>query len=164
MAPVTGALNGTPAMRLAGRPQPMLRGMSRRAGWMLGAVVLLAPVLAVMWAALLPVRGGFTWDGLVALLLVASVAEEIVFRAGLQDWLERRPQVSSMRSPVAVAIGVSSAVFALCHVAGQGTWWALASVLPSLALGALYKAGGLRVAIACHAWFNLCFVLAAWPR
>jgi hypothetical protein len=42
----------------------------------------------------------------------------------------------------------------------QGSWWPLATYVPSLVSGMLHKAGGLRLTIACHAWFNLCFVLA----
>jgi membrane protease YdiL (CAAX protease family) len=157
-------------MLMARPSEPALRGASPRAGWRGGAVaavVLAAPCVAALWAAQQPSHGPLAWQALLVLLLIAPVAEECVFRAGLQDWLERRAGARlawSPRARAAAAIGLSSAVFALCHVAGQGSWWALATFVPSLVLGMLYRAGGLRLAIACHAWFNLCFVLAALPR
>ncbi|KQP17777.1 hypothetical protein ASF43_07835 [Pseudorhodoferax sp. Leaf267] len=136
--------------------------MLRSAALQVAAVALAAPVVAMLWAAQTPPRGSApAWDALLALLLIAPVAEEIVFRAGLQDWLQRRAWAGSPRVRTALAIGLSSLVFALCHALAHGSWPALAVVVPSLALGLVYQACGLGVAIGCHAWFNLCFVLAA---
>jgi len=157
-------------MHLARPSEPEVRSAPPRATWRAGGVALVllaAPCVAALWAGQRPSHGTLAWPALLALLVVAPVAEEWVFRAGLQDWLERRAAARSAWSPrsrAAAAIGCSSVVFALCHVAGQGTWWALATFVPSLALGMFYKAGGLRLAIAGHAWFNLCFVLAAVSR
>lgn len=124
------------------------------------AAVLLAPPLAVAWSALLrahgtPLAGLPAWDRLLVLVLLAPVLEEIVFRAGLQDWLVRRS------GSTVGAIVATSAVFAAGHaLAGQG-WPGLAVFVPSLFLGATYAAAGLRASIACHAWFNLCLLAAA---
>lgn len=122
------------------------------------ALALLAPAAALAWAGLLRAQGlalpgPVGWDRLLLLLVLAPVLEETVFRAGLQEGLVRRGWCQRW------AIGLSSLVFAACHALVQG-WPALAVLLPSLVLGQVYGSSGLRAAMACHAWFNLCFLTA----
>ena len=71
---------------------------------------------------------------LARLLLLAPVLEEWVVRAGLQEWLIRRPGGQNGAVPVAL----SAAAFALLHL-GSG-WRAVGLVLaPGLVLALLYQ-------------------------
>jgi membrane protease YdiL (CAAX protease family) len=67
------------------------------------------------------------------LLVLSPVLEEVVVRAGLQEWLMRRaPQ--AVASPVLV----SAATFGLLHLRA-GWLHALAVIVPGLALALLYQ-------------------------
>lgn len=78
----------------------------------------------------------------------APLAEELVFRAGLQTLLARR-------IGAVAAVLASSLLFAAAHVALSPSPVAALTFLPSLALGAVYAASGrLRDAVALHALFN----------
>lgn len=99
---------------------------------------------------------------LLTLLLAAPVAEELVFRAGVQEQLQRRGW------PARRAVLVSSGAFAIAH--GLARSWALgaAVLLPSLCLGALYAGrraasparDGLWPCIGLHAAFNALWLVA----
>ena len=66
------------------------------------------------------------------LLVLSPLLEECVVRAGLQEWLMRRPW--SRAWPVLV----STAAFGLLHL-GSGWQAAVAVLLPGLALALLYQ-------------------------
>ncbi|MFM2054329.1 MAG: hypothetical protein RL456_2366 [Pseudomonadota bacterium] len=90
------------------------------------------------------------WPVAVMLLGVAPVAEEIVFRAGLQEGLLRR----GWGGPASVL--ATAAAFGAAHLLARGGGWlAAATALPALALGAVYLRGR-RVApcVALHAAMN----------
>ena len=69
-----------------------------------------------------------TW---VVALVVYPVLEEVVFRYGLLDWLDRRPNAW----PTLANNVVASVVFCLAHWATWGGLQAAAVFTPSLALG-----------------------------
>jgi len=101
-----------------------------------------------------PAVGRVAW--LTALVLAPSL-EEVVFRLGLQQELQRREL-----APWAVVL-ITALAFALAHLAVQGTPAAAATLVPALLIGAVYRWSQHRHAslwpcIALHALFNL----ASW--
>ena len=133
------------------------RGASRLA---LGAALLALPVA---WAL---ARGG---HGLplgslgvdIAWLAVGAVAEEVVFRGGLQGWALRRPALAVQHAGLTGANLVASAAFATAHLLNHAPLAALGVLPVSLLLGVVYeRSGRLRLPIALHLWFNLCLYAA----
>ncbi|MBV9889887.1 MAG: JDVT-CTERM system CAAX-type protease [Rhizobacter sp.] len=92
---------------------------------------------------------------LALLVLGAPVAEELLFRDGLQEALLERV------SPTA-ANAWTAAAFALMHGLTRSWWLAAAVVVPAVALGCLYQRER-RVApcAAAHAAMNLVWIGAA---
>ncbi|WP_229505327.1 JDVT-CTERM system glutamic-type intramembrane protease MrtJ [Massilia mucilaginosa] len=70
--------------------------------------------------------------GLFRLLLLAPLLEELIVRAGLQEWLMRKG------SPAALVLGVPALAFSLLHVMSGGQAMA-AVLLPGLAFGLIYR-------------------------
>jgi membrane protease YdiL (CAAX protease family) len=96
------------------------------------------------------------------LLLGAPLTEELVFRAGLQDFLARRWARWHLLgvSGVSCAVAAGSLAFAAAHVLLVPGALAALTVFPSLLLGALYaRTRRLRHAVALHAAFNACWLL-----
>ena len=90
------------------------------------------------------------WAGL---LLLAPWAEEVLFRAGLQRWLDGRGGWAARH-----AVGLTALAFAAAHVLVSADARAAATLLPALALGWVYaRTGRLALCVAWHATFN-----AAW--
>jgi membrane protease YdiL (CAAX protease family) len=147
----------------------------RRGGWG-WACVLAAPPVAWLLAA-----GG---HGIVhasplrdlALLALWSVAEEVVFRGGVQPALARQPWVArgaggQKRMPwfgphgVTLANLITSLLFALAHLWSHPPSVALGVLPVSLVLGAsLERTGRLWVPVALHIYFNLCLYAASGLR
>jgi membrane protease YdiL (CAAX protease family) len=71
------------------------------------------------------------------LLVLSPLLEECVMRAGLQEWLTRRPSASQI-SARAWPVLASTAAFSLLHL-GSGWHAALAVLAPGLALALLYQ-------------------------
>lgn len=92
-------------------------------------------------------------------LVGAPLAEEIVFRGGLQaalarHWSGRGPTVAAVASVVAASLG-----FAAAHLLVSGHPAAALTFVPSLLLGALYvRTGRVRDSAALHALFNACWL------
>ena len=88
---------------------------------------------------------------IVVLLVIAPVAEEALFRAGVQDWLLRRHRRGW---PANIT---SSALFVVAHCLSRGVDLATLGVaFPSLALGWLYgRYRCLRLCIATHMLMNI---------
>jgi membrane protease YdiL (CAAX protease family) len=83
------------------------------------------------------------------LLVLAPLAEEAVFRAGIQEVLLRRTVAP------AVANLLTALLFGLAHALLRADAAALAVVLPALLIGAVYERGRrLRVCVALHAVMN----------
>jgi membrane protease YdiL (CAAX protease family) len=115
------------------------------AGWVLGSALVTAAGLAGLAAGLSPAR-------LAMLLLIGPLAEEAVFRAGLQEALLRR-------GVIALSANLLTALaFGLAHAVARGDIAALAVVAPALLIGASYgRWRQLRLCVALHAALN-----AAW--
>ena len=100
----------------------------------------------------------------VALLVLLAVAEEVVFRGGVQPFLlrhhlfaPRAPRTTVPRfAGVSAANALTSVLFAAAHLWAHPPLAAL-GVLPVSLLGAAYEHSGERLAppIALHLYFNL---------
>ena len=104
-----------------------------------------------------------------ALLVVTALAEEIVFRGGLQPLLAGWRVIGPRRimPGISAANALTSLVFAAAHLWAHPPLHALAVLPVSLLLGAsLERSGRLWVPAALHVWFNLLLcaagVLRAW--
>lgn len=93
------------------------------------------------------------------LLLGAPLAEELVFRAGIQDQLEIW-FCPRWRHGTALAVAATSALFAASHGVMSLQPGAALTFLPSLLLGAVHAATHrVRHAVALHAGFNALWLL-----
>jgi membrane protease YdiL (CAAX protease family) len=96
-------------------------------------------------------------------LLLAPILEEIVFRGGLQEVLDRT--ALGKLAPVAnVTVGnvVTSAAFAAAHLLTAPPWLAAAVFLPSLLLGRVKQlCSTLAPVVLLHAWYNGCYLYFA---
>lgn len=89
----------------------------------------------------------------VVLLLLAPVAEEIVFRRGMQESL-------LARAPAAVANGLTAMAFGAIHSLAHQSAAALAVALPALLIGTLYqRKRRLAPCVALHAGCNAVWLL-----
>ena len=109
------------------------------------------PIAATAAALGLLANGG---AALATLLILAPLTEEIVFRAGLQEALLRRPGTAPY------ANGATALAFAAAHVALRPGLWSGLTLLPALLIGALYgrrcRLGG---CVALHAALNAAWLL-----
>jgi membrane protease YdiL (CAAX protease family) len=127
-----------------------------------------ACALATPPLAALAVRSGFgvaldaPWRTL-GLLVLASIAEEIVFRGGLQRLLRRWPAGRASWRSISAANALTSAMFALAHLWNHPPLAALGVLPVSLLLGWAYERCGQRLAppIALHLYFNLVLLAAS---
>jgi membrane protease YdiL (CAAX protease family) len=98
---------------------------------------------------------------LITLLLIAPVAEELVFRAGLQEALLRRLRE---RAAVGMLLAnlLTAGAFTAAHVALHPSVQALLTAVPALLIGRVYQRHR-RVApcIALHTAFNALWLLRA---
>jgi hypothetical protein len=96
-------------------------------------------------------------------LLGAPVLEEIVFRAGLQAWLMEQLDADGGRRGRLLANLLTALAFAAAHVAVRPGVLSVLTLLPALALGALYqRTRRVRHCVALHALFNaLWFAVAS---
>lgn len=125
---------------------PMVRSNVADRREPVAASVLLLALLAAACASI--AMGAPAWRALL-LLLLAPVAEEVVFRAGLHEALLRRA-VSPLLANTAVAV-----VFAMAHVATRVSLSAAAVLLPALAIGWIYqRTRRLAPCVALHAAMN----------
>jgi membrane protease YdiL (CAAX protease family) len=115
-------------------------------------------VFAVWWTS--PVLIGAPVRNLVWLLLGAPVVEEIVFRVGLHECLLRALVTYVRRWPLWSANLAVALAFAVAHAVARPDVASAATLIPALAIGALYQRHR-RVwpCIALHAAFNAVGVL-----
>lgn len=102
------------------------------------------------------------WPDL-AVLALASVLEEIVFRGGLQPLLRRwRPLAATQ--PVSGANLLTSVVFAAFHLWQHPALAALGVLPVSLLLGWVYERGGERLLppVLLHLYFNAALVASSY--
>ena len=127
------------------------------------ACTLAAPPLAALAAHLgYGVAIDAPWR-MLGLLVLASIAEEIVFRAGLLRLLRRWPAGRASWRSISAANVLTSAVFALAHLWHHPPLAALGVLPVSLLLGWAYERSGQRLAppIGLHLYFNLVLLLAS---
>jgi membrane protease YdiL (CAAX protease family) len=124
--------------------------VSARSSWGLHQLASLA-VSAMTAAAGVLIFSSSNPIALVVLLLLAPFVEETVFRAGMQEWLLRRP-VTPWRANL-----IAACVFALAHVQLRGASVAAVSVIgPALFVGWIYgRYRCLRLCIALHMLMNI---------
>lgn len=144
----------------------------RHTGWL--ALVALGAV-PVAWAAAAFGLGIVTSASPLAdlaVLVLWSVGEEVVFRGGIQAALAKVPAIARRRlcwlrwpaATVTLANALTSVVFAAAHLWHKPAVVAAAVLPVSLVLGAsLERSGHLRVPVALHTWFNLLlYVASVW--
>lgn len=150
----------------------MTNGRSWHGAWL--AVVVLGAV-PVAWAAAalgLGIAAGASPLRDIAVLVLWSVSEEIVFRGGIQAALAKVPAIGSRHlgwpgrraGTVTLANVLTSVLFAAAHLWHKSALVAVAVFPVSLILGAsLERTGKLRVPVALHSWFNLLlYAASAW--
>jgi membrane protease YdiL (CAAX protease family) len=155
-------MKAMPPARLPGQP---LKSARLTAAWT--ALVVLAIPFAWAIAAL-----GFTLPLAapgrdIALLILWSASEEIVFRGGLQMLLARVLQSSAARRHwlgISMPNLLTSLAFCAVHAWNKPALVVLGLLPVSLLLGAsLERSGRLWVPIALHAYFNLLlYAASAW--
>lgn len=120
---------------------------SHRAPARAGAALLLAAAAALALIA-------NDQAALARLLILAPAAEETVFRAGLQEALQRH----AVTAPLANAS--TAFAFAAAHIVLQPGLAAALTLLPALACGALYaRCRRIAPCIALHSLFNAIWLL-----
>jgi membrane protease YdiL (CAAX protease family) len=120
-------------------------GAHAATGWLLMIAALLLLALALAAATGQPGR-------VLVLLVLAPLAEEAIFRTGLQEALLRRGAAAWLSNVV------TAVAFAAAHVLVRGDPAAAVLVVPGLLIGALYaRRRNLRDCVALHALMN-----AAW--
>jgi membrane protease YdiL (CAAX protease family) len=131
--------------------------------WLAWSCVLAAPPVAWAVAAAgfpLPVHEPLR-D--LSALVAWSVAEEIVFRGGLQPLLARRLGERGRGWPITPANAATSLVFAALHAWRHGPLLALGVFPLSLLYGVVReRTGRVAPAAALHLWFNVLLYLASW--
>ena len=140
--------------RLPGAP-----GVAAERNRAVAAACFAAAGVALAALALSAAVHGVGMPRLLVLLLLAPLAEEALFRAGLQDLLLRH-----LATP-AVANGLTALAFGATHVLVRGDAAAFGVALPALLIGALYqRRRRLRHCIALHAAMNALWLAWALSR
>jgi membrane protease YdiL (CAAX protease family) len=141
--------------------QRAVKAPSTQAFW-LACVVAGPPVAWVVAAAGLPMPVHDPMRDLVA-IAAWSVAEEIVFRGGLQPLLARRFGARGRSWPITPANLATSLVFAGLHAWRHGAAVALGVFPVSLVYGfARERTGRVAPAALLHLWFNVLLYAASW--
>lgn len=129
--------------------------------------VLAALAAAPAWVALAHLAGDrmqadMAAAALVSLVLVQPLIEELVFRGALQGYLLERGFARRI-GPVSVANLGTTAAFVALHFVAQPPAWAIAVAAPSLVFGHLRERfGSVLPAMALHALYNAGFAATAW--
>ena len=107
-----------------------------------------------------PGQAGLT---IVSFLLLAPVLEEIVFRGGLQEMLDRTAFGRlALVGNVTVGNVVASTLFSAAHLMSAPPWLAAGVFLPSLVLGRVKQLyPSLVPVVLLHAWYNGCYLCLA---
>lgn len=86
--------------------------------------------------------------------LVYPVAEEIIFRGALQEWLGDHLPARPV-GPISLANLVTSVVFTAAHFIHHPPLWATLVFVPSLVFGYFKdRTGGLQAPIVLHVFYN----------
>lgn len=123
----------------------------------LAVITAITPLLAVLPGIALAPKWPVSMPVALAILVYPAL-EEVVFRAGLHDWLLYRwpPYNGSWFSP---ANSITAIVFALTHLWSHPPLWALATILPALLFGAFFERHRQRLAapIVLHSACNAAY-------
>lgn len=136
-----------------------------RTPWRPSAVGAAGVALLGLWAcvgmaAWVALQAGASPLRVAVLLALAPVAEEVVFRAGLQEALLRQTVWRWHTAPW-LANAATALAFALTHAQARGSLLGLAVVAPALLLGSVYGAQRrLRWCVLLHAVMNALWLLA----
>ncbi|MGQ7847997.1 JDVT-CTERM system glutamic-type intramembrane protease MrtJ [Granulosicoccus sp. 3-233] len=96
---------------------------------------------------------------LLMIVIVNPVLEEIVFRGGVQDWLQGRRALRHRWGPLSLANVLTSLLFASVHLLRQPPLWAALTFLPSLIFGwAKERHETLLSPIVLHMSYNAGFI------
>jgi len=106
----------------------------------------------------------------IAVLVLVSAVEEIVFRGGLQRallhwrWLQRRDRRRRIVPALSAANALTSVVFAAAHLWNHPPLVAWGVLPVSLLLGWAYERSGERLAppVALHGYFNVALYGCTW--
>lgn len=136
--------------------------------WLQDSHFLTAVVVAVpVWAALGLVAGHrmqpvLTLPALISLVVLQPIVEEILFRGVLQGRLLGRGWTRRI-GLVTTANLAATAAFVLPHLLAQPLAWAIAVAAPSIVFGHLRERfDSVLPSIALHAVYNAGFALTAW--
>ncbi|MGI3042030.1 CPBP family intramembrane glutamic endopeptidase [Shewanella algae] len=141
---------------VAGTPKPL----PRRKIILLALLFAATPALlglaslsgAINWDPKLP---GWWWLFALNNLLLTCVAEEVLFRGALQQYLVKR-------GGALLGITLASVLFGLAHLAGGWTL-ALFAALAGVLYGLVFQLSGrLWLAALCHFCLNFCHLLLLW--
>lgn len=146
-------------------PSRLLRDAARACGWALLLAALIYPAFWYGWLTWWKPHGVFrpywpqhAWDEALGQLLVIALPEEAFYRGYLQSSLDRvwAPRLRILGGEVGAGLLVSSALFALGHLATDVNPNRLAVFFPALVFGWLRaRTGGIGAGVAFHALCNL---------
>ena len=144
--------------RLADLRRHRFLALALLAGPLAGSALLMAAHLGA-WQ--IP-RRSLDWATLVNLLLLAPVLEELVFRGGVQEALDRTSfGQRHLTGGVSVGNVLTSVLFSAAHLLVDPPWLAVSIFLPSLVFGRLKQVyRSLRPPMLVHAWYNACYLIA----
>lgn len=93
------------------------------------------------------------------IIVISPVLEEIVFRGGLQTWLQQRRVLQYRLGAISLANVLTSLLFAGMHLFRQAPLWAALTFLPSLIFGwAKERHQTLLSPILLHMCYNAGFI------
>lgn len=143
----------------------LLRDTASALGWALGCAAVIFPIFWLGWLAWWKPESGFTTSAWRAVLedapgqlLVVAVPEEVFYRGYLQTALDDAwpRRIRLLGAEVGPSLLVTSAIFALGHLATELDPNRLAVFFPALLFGILRaRTGGVGAGVAFHALSNL---------
>ncbi len=96
-------------------------------------------------------------------LLFKAFAEELFFRAAVQEWLQRLFSRRGLIGPVSAANAAASALFAAAHLFTHPPLWAAAVFFPGLVFGwAWDRFGSVAPPWLLHFFYNYCLFFRPW--
>lgn len=91
-------------------------------------------------------------------LALMALAEEIIFRYLLQDWLKTFYAGRRQLGLITVANLIASILFAAAHMFYQPVIWAMGAFFPSVIFGIIWDRHSSITACFClHFFYNICF-------
>ena len=130
-----------------------------------GLALLAVPVWWGMSHFMPLVAGWPDWRSALMLVLVAPLTEEVIFRLGLQDWLQGQRWAQSAFCGVSLANGMASLLFAAAHLWQHSPLWSALVLPPGLVFGWCYaRWRSIWPGFALHASYNAGFLWLFIPK